>query len=432
MRWIDLRKHFFYGLPPRKWAAALKACLLFMSLILGTLGLHHGSKAGLPAHTANSSQESRDVDTLQALGAAARERNAWADAEDYLLRAQYQLHREFGVTTAKQQPIVEGLATLSIQSENYQKANQLFEFNHFVAQKTTLPASMIQADIALANWYLQSGQFERAAALLEPSEADDFTGTNFIPERALLRLDIARFTRHCCSPKEIMATVEQAEHSGLPEDSLQQFRQAAVQLLIVSGHNIEAASILKAVASSQNAPPRMIAGKRRIMHRDPNRELSQIERRQIEQLLQLRGMGSDPRMNDALWNRGPQTVTISSSDEFLPIERPEQSELGANRQFHALTGHPLRFREKDLRQILPAKYLKKANLESLEIVMVFAITPEGRVRNIRFEGPYDRQIKELMRDTLKAVRFQPELRNGKPILREDFRLVQSFPLQGEA
>ncbi len=424
-----LRKHSFFGLPIGRAPVGIQSGLLATALTLGLL-VDTQAQAAQAVPDNRQSGAPQDIDILLTLSEEARENSDWDAAEDYLLRAQYQLHREFGVTTPKQKPIIDGLATLSIQTENYQKANQLFEFNHFVSQKTGTPADIRTANTTLARWYLQSGQYDRAATVLAASEAEDFTGADFEPERALLRLNVARFTRQCCSTKEIMETTQQAQNAGLPQDVLRLFLQAAAELLIVSGRHIDAASLFQSAEMTPNKPPQLIAGKRRIVQRDPNRELNQMERRKIEQLLGR--VGSDPYQNDLLWNRGPNTVTIGSSKEFLPIERPEHSDVGASRQFHALTGHPLRFRKKDLRQILPAKYRKKAALEDLKITMTFTITTEGRIRNIEFDGTYDREIRTLLRDTLKSVRFQPELKDGVPVVRENFELVQSFQSKEEA
>ena len=429
MHWIDLRKHSFYGLLIGGALRGIQSGLLATSL---TLGLLLVAQAAQPSRDKAQSQASQTIDRLQTLSAQAQENSDWIAAEDYLLRAQYQLHREYGVTTPKQQPIVNSLATLSIQSENYQKANQLFEFNHFVSQKTAAPADLQTANTALARWYLQSGQYARAATLLEPSEADDFSGTAFVPERALLRLNVARFTRQCCTAKEIMETTQQAQNAGLSQDALRLFLQAAAELLIISGRPMDAAAYLQSAEMTPNKPPKIIAGKRRIVQRDPNRDLNQMERRKIEQLLYARGMSTDPFQANTLWKSGPDTVTVRSSGEFLPIERPEQSEVGSQRQFHTLIGHPLRFRKTDLRQILPAKYWKKTTLDNLEIRMTFTITTQGRIRNLKFDAAYDREVRELMRDTLKSIRFLPELKDGMLVTRENFKLVQSFQSQGEA
>ena len=143
-------------------------------------------------------------------------------------------------------------------------------------------------------------------------------------------------------------------------------------------------------------------------------------------------MSTDPFQANSLWKSGPDTVTVRSSGEFLPIERPEQSEVGSHRQFHTLIGHPLRFRKTDLKQILPAKYWKKTTLDNLEIMMTFTITTQGRIRDLKFDATYDREVRELMRDTLKSIRFQPELKDGMLVTRENFKLIQSFQSQGEA
>jgi hypothetical protein len=91
-----------------------------------------------------------------------------------------------------------------------------------------------------------------------------------------------------------------------------------------------------------------------------------------------------------------------------------------------MIGSPFRFNLEQLRRRLPARFYHLDRLHSLEIQVSFDLTSEGRVRNITFLDRYPREIRTLMRETLKAARFVPALEHGIFSAQEGFTLTQQF------
>ena len=105
------------------------------------------------------------VQDLQNKAIEAMADQRWAVAEDLLLQAQHALHRQYGVVTDRQAPILDQLARTHVAQKDYRQANRFKEFNYFLGQRSSSIDAQAQAECALARWYLYSGQFGAARRL---------------------------------------------------------------------------------------------------------------------------------------------------------------------------------------------------------------------------------------------------------------------------
>jgi len=378
----------------------------------------------LPGPVANAAQPSlSEADVLQSKAGKAMADQNWAVAEDLLLQAQHALHREHGVVTEQQGPILDQLARAHIEQKDYRQANQFKQFNHFLGQRSTSIDTRVQSEIALARWYLYSGQFDAARRLLSASLKTELAREPFEPERALLRLDIERFSARCCHSDDAIKLLARAKTQNLPADLIAQFEQKTGDLLTLDGQ----ANLAAAHYAQQNAvkdqTPQLISGLRRYNDLDPNKVGDMKLRQELRRRRILAGVYRD----EALWSQAPQTFTVALSEDFLPIAEAAQSEFGGyTDNFEPVIGAPFRFNLDQLKQALPTRYRKLARLETLEVQMTVDITAEGKPTNIRFEDRYPRQVRELMKQVFKVARFKPAIHDGLPVETLDLPFVQRF------
>ena len=166
---------------------AIVAGLIGTAIMIGlSTTLVSGALAqSLPGPVANAVQPPlSEADVLQSKAGKAMADQNWAVAEDLLLQAQHALHREHGVVTEQQGPILDQLARAHIEQKDYRQANQFKEFNHFLGQRSPSIDTRLQSEIALARWYLYSGQFDAARRLLSASLKTELARAPFEPELA--------------------------------------------------------------------------------------------------------------------------------------------------------------------------------------------------------------------------------------------------------
>ena len=408
---------------------AIVAGLIGTAIMIGlSTTLVSGALAqSLPGPVANAVQPPlSEADVLQSKAGKAMADQNWAVAEDLLLQAQHALHREHGVVTEQQGPILDQLARAHIEQKDYRQANQFKEFNHFLGQRSTSIDTRVQSEIALARWYLYSGQFDAARRLLSASLKTELARTPFEPERALLRLDIERFSARCCHSGDAIKLLARAKTHNLPADLIAQFEQKVGDLLTLDGQ----ANLVAAHYAQQNAvkdqTPQLISGLRRYNDLMPNR----ITDLKLREQLRRRRILTSGYPDDAQWFDQAEAFTVALNEDFLPLGEATQSELGGyTDKFEPLIGAPFRFNLEQLKQALPTRYRKLARLETLEIEMTLDISAAGKPTNIRFEARYPRQIRELMKQVFKVARFKPAIENGLAVESLDLPFVQRFKAQ---
>ena len=364
-----------------------------------------------------------EAQALQAKAVQAMADQNWAVAEDLLLQAQHALHRQHGVVTEQQGLILDQLARTHIEQKDYRQANRFKEFNHFLGQRSTSIDAQVQAEIALARWYLYSGQFDAARRLLSATLKTELARDPFVPERALLRLDIELFSAQCCHSDDAIEFLTRAKAHDLPADLIAQFEQKVGDLLILDGQ----ASVAQTNVTQQNTmarqTPQLIPGLRRYNDLEPN----SMRDMKLRQELRRRRILAGGYPDNVLWSQAPQTFTVALNEDFLPIAEATQSEFGGSSDhFEPVIGAPFRFNLEQLKQTLPTRYRNLARLETLEVQMTVDITPEGKPTNIRFEDRYPRQVRELMKQVFKVARFKPAIQDGLPVETLDLPFVQRF------
>ena len=414
---------FQWLLSVRSIAAILFRAVLYVGLSASLISGAHAEQMAAEASIIYTPDSSSKAETLEAEAIGAMANLNWAVAEDLLLQAQHLLHRKHGLFTDRQTLILDQLATTHVKQSDYRQANRIKEFNHFLGQRSTSIDTQIQAELALARWYLYSGQFDAARRLLGASLKKELSSEPFVPERALLRLDIELFSTQCCHSSDAIALLARAKKQDLSADLLIQFEQKVGDLLTLDGQ----ANLAAAHYAQQNAvkdqTPQLISGLRRYNDLDPNKVGDMKLRQELRRRRILAGVYRD----EALWSQAPQTFTVALSEDFLPIAEAAQSEFGGyTDNFEPVIGAPFRFNLDQLKQALPTRYRKLARLETLEVQMTVDITAEGKPTNIRFEDRYPRQVRELMKQVFKVARFKPAMHDGLPVETLDLPFVQRF------
>ena len=363
------------------------------------------------------------VQDLQNKAIEAMADQRWAVAEDLLLQAQHALHRQHGVVTERQAPILDQLARTHIEQKDYRQANRFKEFNYFLGQRSPSIDTQIQAEIALARWYLYSGQFDAARRLLSASLKTELAREPFVPERALLRLDVELFSSQCCHSDDAIALLGRAKAHGVSADLILLFEQRVADLLILDGKADLAAAYYAQQQATTRRTPQLISGLRRYTELGPN-NLGDMK---LRQELRRRRILAGGYPDDALWSQAPKSFTVTLEEDFLPIADAVPSEFGGYAdRFEPVIGTPFRFNLEQLKQALPTRYRALTRLETLEIQMTVDVTAEGKAINVRFEDRYPRRLRELMKQVLKVARFQPAMQDGLPIESLDFPFVQRF------
>ena len=363
------------------------------------------------------------VQDLQNKAIEAMADQRWAVAEDLLLQAQHALHRQHGVVTERQAPILDQLARTHIEQKDYRQANRFKEFNYFLGQRSPSIDTQIQAEIALARWYLYSGQFDAARRLLSASLKTELAREPFVPERALLRLDVELFSSQCCHSDDAIALLGRAKAHGVSADLILLFEQRVADLLILDGKADLAAAYYAQQQATTRRTPQLISGLRRYTELGPNNMGDMKLRQELRRRRILAGGYPD----DALWSQAPKSFTVTLEEDFLPIADAVPSEFGGYAdRFEPVIGTPFRFNLEQLKQALPTRYRALTRLETLEIQMTVDVTAEGKAINVRFEDRYPRRLRELMKQVLKVARFQPAMQDGLPIESLDFPFVQRF------
>ena len=417
-----------------QWPSSRKriAVILFRAILyvgFGTILLSgaHGTQMSTEGSINSTQDSSSTAETLQTEATNAMADENWAAAEDLLLQAQNLLHRKHGLFTEKQKLLLDQLARAHVKQRNYQDANQLEEFSYFLGQRSSSVDTQVQAEIALARWYLYSGQFDAARRLLSASLKTELAREPFVPERALLRLDVELFSSQCCHSDDAIALLGRAKAHGVSADLILLFEQRVADLLILDGKADLAAAYYAQQQAKTRRTPQLISGLRRYTELGPNNMGDMKLRQELRRRRILAGGYPD----DALWAQAPKSFTVTLEEDFLPIADAVPSEFGGYAdRFEPVIGTPFRFNLEQLKQALPTRYRALTRLETLEVQMTVDVTAEGKAINVRFEDRYPRRLRELMKQVLKVARFQPAMQDGLPIESLDLHLTQSFRAWG--
>ncbi|MEC7370521.1 MAG: hypothetical protein VX709_14620 [Pseudomonadota bacterium] len=350
-------------------------------------------------------------------------------AVEALRRAQHILHRQQGVHTPEQLNLMHQLVSISLQGHDYLNADGLQAFIFYLSNRDDNLDSKITAQRALANWYLNSGQFKLAITtvtktidLVESRENDQSLRLiELLLDKTLYR----QMAGLCCNRKYLEEALQIAESAQAAVDIKDdiQFRLADVSLL--ESQHARAISHWQRLSTSITSGPRLITGSRKFNDREEiikryYRVTDDPLRRQF-----LQEMSREQKRIDLYLP--PQFFTVNNNLERLPIVIRKAGEITRNKEKLSQTvGYPFAFLREQLEQILPLRLQKTDGMNTLSLKLNFTVTDKGRVKEIRIEGEAPRSLKKLLRDTLITSRYRPALESGQPITTHDVSIIQTF------
>ena len=352
-----------------------------------------------------------------------------SEALDTLYRAQNITHRNGGVYSTQQLPIIDLLSELAMKDKEFAAANRQKRFGFFVATHAyDLESAEAQAAYAnLAKWYMQTGQPRRARDIIEDA-------ISIAKKRGLdsLQLEVVknqtyRLGGNCCSPKNLIAAVKEDRDDRRPEILVSAYLEIADSLTLAGkAQRARAYFELANLISPQNTPPKALAFRRAIetpLSRqkdtyDITRNLplsTQARLRRLTQQEQIERPNQRPqwfRFDPDKHHKGFETRDLNQ-----PYDREKTT--------YALIGHPILFSENQLAQILPISWHKKK--DELSITMSFTVAETGNLQNIRLvESNAPNRLNNLIFQVLRKTYYRPSLKNGEPAATPDIILVQTF------
>ena len=253
------------------------------------------SQTALPAHVdeerlSNEMSESQTaVDALRTRARALASEGDIPGAADTLVNALYLIHREEGVTSKNQIPIVQQLQNLAVQEDDFRQADKLAHLQHFLGQradKGDLPSNQ-----TLLDWYFNTAQYRRAKTLIEDikedaSEMDDELEQSII----LMEARLARFIGRCCDAEALLnlvrkddSSVDEQGASTTPKVASSVTRQT-VEALLLASRKRDGDTIDQLTAQLSDSAPYLIPSLRRVTL--PSDE--SIRSRMLEQQIRMR------------------------------------------------------------------------------------------------------------------------------------------------
>ena len=391
------------------------------------------SQIALPAHVdeerlSNEMSESQaEVDALRTRARALASEGDIPGAADTLVNALYLIHREEGVTTKNQIPIVQQLQNLAVQEDDFRQADKLAHLQHFLGQradKGDLPSNQ-----TLLDWYFNTAQYRRAKALIEDikedaSEMDDELEQSII----LMEARLARFIGRCCDAEALLnlirkdeSSVDEQGASSTPKVASSVTRQT-VEALLLASRKRDGDTIDQLTAQLSDSEPYLIPSLRRVTL--PSDE--SIRSRMLEQQISMRYARNQSMFEEDRELEESPLFFIVPIDGMLPVMIEDQTGLKTGPAFAAdLVGEPIAFLKRKIKQDLPGRYQRDDKLAELSISMNMTVTARGRITDLTFEQGTPAQIKRLFIDIMKRVRVMPKVEAGVAVA-SPFSFVQTF------
>ena len=391
------------------------------------------SQTALPAHVdeerlSNEMSESQaEVDALRTRARALANEGDIPGAADTLVNALFLIHREEGVTTKNQIPLVQQLQNLAVQEDDFRQADKLAHLQHFLGQradKGDLPSNQ-----TLLDWYFNTAQYRRAKALIEDikedaSEMDDELEQSII----LMEARLARFIGRCCDAEALLnlvrkdeSSVDEQGASPSPKIASSVTRQT-VEALLLASRKRDGDTIDQLTAQLSDSEPYLIPSLRRVTL--PSDE--SIRSRMLEQQIRMRYARNQSMFEEDRELEESPLFFIVPVDGMLPVMIEDQTGLKTGPAFAAdLVGEPIAFLKRKIKQDLPGRYQRDDRLAQLSISMNMTVTPRGRITDLTFEQGTPGQIKRLFIDIMKRVRVMPKVEAGMAVS-SPFSFVQTF------
>ena len=373
------------------------------------------------------SESQAEVDALRTRARALASEGDIPGAADTLVNALYLIHREEGVTTKNQIPIVQQLQNLAVQEDDFRQADKLAHLQHFLGQradKGDLPSNQ-----TLLDWYFNTAQYRRAKALIEDikedaSEMDDELEQSII----LMEARLARFIGRCCDAEALLnlirkddSSVDEQGSSPTPKVASSVTRQT-VEALLLASRKRDGDTIDQLTAQLSDSEPYLIPSLRRVTL--PSDE--SIRSRMLEQQIRMRYARNQSMFEEDRELEESPLFFIVPIDGMLPVMIEDQTGLKTGPAFAAdLVGEPIAFLKRKIKQDLPGRYQRDDKLAELSISMNMTVTARGRITDLTFEQGTPGQIKRLFIDIMKRVRVMPKVEAGMAVA-SPFSFVQTF------
>ena len=355
------------------------------------------------------------------------------EAENVLRQAQNIAHRNEGVYTPRQLEVISMLTDLALVNENFLTANKQKKFAFFVTRHHLGKDNPegLYAYVDLAEWYMYTGQPNRARRLLE--DAIDLAGDNGEETlRFTLMIDQARRLQGiCCSTKHLAEIIDIENRDETDPDTLVEAYLTTGDAFILA-RKTQKASVFYQMAH-ELAPlqvpgnPQAITIKRNIS--DARQSNLQAYRVRPDPLLgrqRLARMTLTEQLEDEF--QPPQWFILDADDNHVGFKTRDLHETSnKDRRTQSLAGNPIVFEVEQLNNLLPLKFRKATARAELRIELAFRVTETGDLKDIDvIESNAPSKLDRLLIDALKKVYFRPALENGIPVATDHVTLVQTF------
>lgn len=374
------------------------------------------------------------VESLKSYAAVLAKAGQREEAVETLRRAQHILHRHQGVHTPKQLDLVHQLVSISLEDLDYLNADQLQGFIFYLADRTDDLDSKIAAHQRLADWYLRSGQFKRATTTVkEAIDLIESADNNQHPELIPLLLNQALYRQMaglCCNRKYLQRAQQLAESTSAATDIKDEIQLRLADASILEGKQAKAVLHWQNLSKPAFREPALITGRRQF--NDPEDMRKQYYQVSEDPMRRRSLYQMTPEQRRTSLYLPPQFFIVNNNPSLLPIMIRDSIDSIENKEKLTHTvGSPFVFLRDQLEQILPLRLRQTEGLNTLELLLVFTVTDQGRVKNIRIEGEAPRALKKLLRDTLSTSRYRPALQASRPVTTLDVSITQTFTIDDD-
>ncbi len=380
----------------------------------------------------------RLFEPLMSFAAEQQQLGYFDEAEETLEWAQNVLHRNEGVHTPRQFPVLDQLAELRLEDKDPVKADRLHKFKFFLATRHFEDLDRVPAYFELTDWYLRTGQYIRSRRLMEDAiELIQQTGSDTDLRLIEAHRNISRARRlagMCCSEKPLLEALAILD---LQPDTNTDLRRAITRDLADSLviHNKPQQALVhyqQAVAMGlTNDEPRLLSmsGKLKVAERQ-RRDYYAVKKDspfnvRFEKMTDEEALSAD--------NQEPQTFVVPDglSNRFGVAIRDSHTRVTNDEFSKEVIGKPFQFYLEQLRLLVPIKLESSEEMSALEVRLSFSVLPTGRTDNVKIEqSNAPRRLNRMLRDTVKRARYRPALVEGVPVATHNVEVVQVFRRSG--
>lgn len=378
----------------------------------------------------------RLIEPLTGLGRSYLALGEYELADQTLKRAQHLAHRDEGVHSLTQLPVIDVLTEKYLREDKPLKADQQQRFALYVAehQYGKNSTDIVPALYKHADWYMESGQYRQARETLEriteiiKSEGGD-TDLRLLKPLMLIA-KARRLEGICCSYKGLEPALEVLEHNPEATDDMLVDAWLALGDAYLASHDEEQAhqyyKSAWALDPDRFDKPHKIAMSDSLesSHTGLTRyyrvEQDVFGRRRLEEMT--------PEEKQTLENQPPQEFLLPLSEENYNIKITDRRhKMEDVDPVIKLVGEPFKFNYEQLRYILPLNKRAPDELAGLYVTASFTVDAEGNVENIEIvDSNSPVRLNRLVQKTLRKTQFRPAFVDGNPVKTEEVKLTQTF------